>query len=46
MSRHPEDKRRFNEATRKLKDHNERIKEAFQIYFQSLTTAADTDYSL
>jgi hypothetical protein len=46
MSRHPEDKRRYNEATRKLKDHMKRIKEeTFQRYLQSLTTA-DTDYSL
>jgi adenine C2-methylase RlmN of 23S rRNA A2503 and tRNA A37 len=47
MSRHPEDKRRYNEAARKLKDLMKRIKEeTFQTYFQGLTATADTDYSL
>jgi hypothetical protein len=44
MSRHPEDKRRYNEATRKLKDQIKRIKEeTFQTHFQSLTATVDTD---
>lgn len=45
MSRHPEDKRRHNEATRNVKDNIKRI-ETFQKYLQGSTTAADTDYSL
>jgi hypothetical protein len=47
MSRHPENKRRYNEATRKLKDQIHKIKEeTFQAHLQSLTATADTDYSL
>jgi hypothetical protein len=47
MSRHPEDKRRYNEEARKLKDQIKRIKEeTFQTYLQGLTATADTDYSL
>jgi hypothetical protein len=48
MSRHPEDKHTFNEATRKLKDNIKIIKEeTFQTHLRSLTaTSADTDYSL
>jgi hypothetical protein len=47
MSRHPEDKRRYNEAARKSKDQIKRIKEeTFQTYLQGLTVTADTDYSL
>jgi hypothetical protein len=47
MSRHPEDKLRYNEAARKLKDRIKRIKEeTFQTYLQGLTATADTDYSL
>jgi hypothetical protein len=47
MSRHPEAKWRYNEETRKLKDQIKRFKEeAFETYLQSLTVAADTDYSL
>jgi hypothetical protein len=48
MSRHPEDKRRYNEVARKLKDRIKRIKEeTFQTYLQvTLTVTADTDYSL
>lgn len=47
MSRHPADKRRYNEATRKLKDHIKRIKEkTFETYFQSSTATGDGDYSL
>jgi hypothetical protein len=47
MSWHPEDKRRYNEATRKLKDQIKRIKEeTFHTHLQSLTATADTDYSL
>jgi hypothetical protein len=46
MSRHPEGKQRYNEATRKLKDHIKRIKEKiFQTYLQCLTMKADTEYS-
>jgi hypothetical protein len=45
--RHPEDKRRYNEATRNVKDHMKRMKEeTFQTYLQSLTATADTDLSL
>jgi hypothetical protein len=44
MSRHPEDKRRYNEVARKLKDRIKRIKEeTFQTYLQGLTATADTD---
>jgi hypothetical protein len=47
MSRHPEGKHRYNEATIKLKDHTKRIKEeTLQTYLQSSTATADTDYSL
>jgi hypothetical protein len=47
MSRHPDDKRRYNEAARKLKVQIKRIKEeTFQTHLQSLTATADTDYSL
>jgi hypothetical protein len=47
MSRHPEDKRRYDEVARKLKDQIKRIKEeTFQIHLQSLAAAADTDCSL
>jgi hypothetical protein len=47
MSRHPEDKRRYNEAARKLKDKIKRIKEeTFQTRLHSSTATADTDYSL
>jgi hypothetical protein len=47
MSRHPEDKRRYTEATRKLKDRIKWIKEeAFQTHLQILTATADTDSSL
>jgi hypothetical protein len=47
MSRHPEDKRRYNEVARKLKDQIKRIKgETLQTYLQGLTATADTDYSL
>jgi multidrug resistance efflux pump len=46
MSRHPGDKRRYNEAVRKLEDQIKMIKgETFQINLQSLTATADTDYS-
>jgi hypothetical protein len=41
------DKRRYNEAARKLKDRIKRNKEEiFQTYLQGLTATADTDYSL
>jgi hypothetical protein len=47
MSRHPEGKRRYNEAARKSKDQIKRVTEqTFQTHLQSLTAAADTDYSL
>jgi hypothetical protein len=47
MNRHPEDKRKYNEAARKLKDQIKRIKEeTFQTYLQSLTATADTNHSL
>jgi hypothetical protein len=47
ISRHPEDKYRYNEAARKLKNRIKRIKEeTFQTYLQGLTATADTDYSL
>jgi hypothetical protein len=47
MSRHPEDKRRYNEGGRKLKDHIKRIKEEIvQAHVQSLTATDDTEYSL
>jgi hypothetical protein len=46
MSRHPEDKLGYNEATSKVEDHIKGVKEeTFQTYLQNLTTA-DTDYSL
>jgi hypothetical protein len=46
MSRHPEDKRRYNEAARNLKDQIKRIKEGtFHTHLQSLTATAD-NYSL
>jgi hypothetical protein len=38
--------RRYNEATRKLKDQIKRVKEeTFQTHLQGLTATADTDYS-
>jgi hypothetical protein len=47
MSRHPEDKRKCNEATRQLKDQIKRVKEeTFQTHLQSLRATVDTDYSL
>jgi hypothetical protein len=47
MSWHPEDKRRYNEAARNLKDRIKRIKEeTFQTYLQGLRATADTNYSL
>jgi hypothetical protein len=47
MSRHLEEKRRHNEAIRKLKDQIKGTKEeTFQTHFQSLTATADTDYSI
>jgi hypothetical protein len=47
MSRHPEDKGRYNEAARKLKDQIKRVKEeTFEINLQGLTATADTDFSL
>jgi hypothetical protein len=46
MRRHSEDKRRYNEASRKLKYQIKGIKEGtFQAHIQSLTATADTDYS-
>jgi DNA-binding FrmR family transcriptional regulator len=47
MSQHPEDKRRYNEAIRKLKGQINGMKEeTFQIHLQSLTATSDTDCSL
>jgi predicted glycoside hydrolase/deacetylase ChbG (UPF0249 family) len=47
MSLHPEDKHRYNEVARKLKDQIERMKEeTFQTHLQSLTATVDTDYSI
>lgn len=47
MSLHPEDKRMYNEDTRKLKDYIKRIKEiTFQTYIKTITKTTDTDYSL
>jgi hypothetical protein len=47
MSRDPKDKRRYNEAARKLKDPIKKIKEeTFLTYLQGLTATVDTDYSL
>jgi hypothetical protein len=45
--RHPEDKRRYNEATRKLKNQIRRVKEeTFRTHLHSLTSTADTGYAL
>jgi uncharacterized protein YlxW (UPF0749 family) len=47
MSRHPEDKRRYNKAARKLKYQVKTIEEEiFQTHLQSSTATADTNYSL
>jgi hypothetical protein len=47
MSRNPEDKRTYNEATRNLKDQIKIIKgETFQTHLHSLIATTDTDYSL
>jgi hypothetical protein len=43
MSRHPEDERRYNEATRSVKYHTNRIKEQiFQTWLRSSATTDDT----
>jgi hypothetical protein len=47
MSRHPEDKRRYNEAARTLTFRIKRFKEqTFQTYLHGLTATSDTDYSI
>jgi hypothetical protein len=47
MSQYPEDKCRYKEAARKLKDQAKGIKEeTFQIQVQRLTATANTDCSL
>jgi hypothetical protein len=47
MSRHPEDRFRYKEATRKLNDRTKCIKEyTFQTQIRNLTATGDTDYSL
>jgi hypothetical protein len=47
MSRHCEDKCRYNEAARKLNDQIKRIKEeTFQTRLQKLTARTESDYSL
>jgi hypothetical protein len=45
MSRHPENKRRYNEATRKLKVQTKIKKRNISDIPSSLTATADTDYS-